>query len=148
MDRKGSGFSVLVLLLAVVIILLLGVIGWLVWSRIQATFINGIDAESLVLNFYQKYTDGNTDRSTLVSQYGTPALQAEYNQFISSPGEISGFDPLTCVQGIAPTTITSYKSYRTNADVTVSEAFNPPVTLTVSVVNQSGLKIDHVTCPQ
>lgn len=129
--------------MALVIVVLLGVVGWLAWDKIQTT--KGADAEKFVSTFYQKYTDFGNDRVTLIKQYGTANLLNDWNQATSG---IVGSDPIVCAQAIAPTNTTGFKVNGSSVDVTVNEAFNTPQTLTVKVVDQNGLKIDHVTCPQ
>jgi len=170
MNKKQSGFGAVELVMAVVIVVLLGVVGWLAWDRMQATAsktgsstsdstntsqstntntasINAADAESLVSTFYQKYTAGNGDQVTLIKAYGTASLLADYTTAGDNP-EGAGSDPIVCAQALAPTSVTGHVDHGSSVDVTVTEAFNTPKTLTVRVVSQSGLKIDHVTCPQ
>lgn len=145
MNKKQSGFGALVLVMALVIVVLLGVVGWLAWDKIQTA--KGADAEKFVSTFYEKYTDFGNDRVSLIKQYGTANLLNDWNTATSNPYGV-GSDPIVCAQAIAPTSVTGYKVNGSSVDVTVSEAFNTPEVLTIKVVDQNGLKIDHVTCPQ
>lgn len=180
MNKKQSGFSVVELVMALVIVVLLGVVGWLAWDRMQklssnndaatsksstntnassnstnnssqtnTSSIDGNAAASMVAEFYGKYAVFGSDREELIKQYGTTNLLSDWNSASSDPSG-AGSDPIECAQAIPESvTVTGHSVSGSTATVSVKEAFgSTDDNVTVSVVNQNGLKIDHVTCPQ
>lgn len=175
MNKKQSGFGAVELVMALVIVILLGVVGWLGWGRMQqlsgstdssaaktststdtsnnsgstSSSVDGNAAAGLVAEFYGKYAVFGSDREGLIKQYGTSNLLSDWNKAMSSPSG-AGSDPIDCAQAIPEAvTVTGHTVSGSKADVTVKETFGSTEdNLTVAVVNQSGLKIDHVTCPE
>lgn len=172
MNKQQSGFGAIELVMALVIVVLAGVVGWLTWDKLQSlpasknssaadtstttssssnstSSIDGNAAAGLVAEFYGKYAIFGSDREGLIKQYGTANLLNDWNNAGSDPHG-AGSDPILCAQAIPESvTIVGHTVNGSAADVKVNEAFGETTdSLTVSVVNQSGLKIDHVTCPQ
>lgn len=163
--------------MAVVIVILIGALGFMFWQNYMqpkattdatstpaststpvVSTIDDTAAATMVGEFYSKYYDSikiylnsanpdKTEVNSLVSQYGTTNFVKTYN-------ETTMYDPVLCVQALNDSrpTVTSHKLVGDTASVTVQTKWGTASAPTynvmdVSVANQSGLKIDSVTCP-
>jgi hypothetical protein len=108
--------------------------------------VSGTAAESFVKEFYGKYAVFGSDRLGLIKQYGTATLLAAWNAESSAP---AGSDPVDCAQSIPmKVTVTGHTSTSSGVNVSAKEDFGETSsTLVVAVVDQNGLKVDHVVCP-
>lgn len=109
--------------------------------------LTATEANKLVSTTYGSYI---TTTSKDVSRNAGSALPTLKQNFTSDLynklTKVQGYDPLTCAQEAVPSFKTALASNSSKqANVTVKEAFNTPLTVNVSVNLQAG-KIDAITC--
>lgn len=116
--------------------------------------IDDLAASKVVSAFYAQYFAGVTKPDltdptasagkSAVAHYGTAKFITDYNNFRDS-------DPVLCAQDSpnALPVVTSHKLRGNTALVAVQETWDSssPTNLSVTVVEQNGLKVDSVTCP-
>ncbi len=167
-ENNQSGFSAVGAILALAIVTLLVVVGWLIYkdhhktpvtntshvSKTMTTAPTAITASAttnLVTTFYNQYmacfNSGNANgdcTSNLVKQYGTANL---YTYYKPSNGSYPA-DPIMCAQDNPPSfTVSDVTTARNSAAGEVTENFSTPSIIKFTVINQSGvLKIDSITC--
>jgi Tfp pilus assembly protein PilE len=164
---NNKGFGAIEAILTVVVISLVGGLGYYLYHQNQtknktnnaqsstATStsteqnLTEDSASQTVTDFYDKYTKLDPPGSpeteeAFLKQHGTANLLTYFQTYKH------GFDPIICAQS-SPTSITIASRTVTGqtATVLVNEVFGSDSVdgITVKVVNQSGLKIDLVTCP-
>lgn len=167
--NKSQSGNILLIIMTVVIVILIGALGFVFWQNYMQTpkattgttstptsaaiTIDDTAAAVLVANFYSEYSsvgnvnkDGDpslSDQAAVVSKYGTANFVTEYGKF-------TGQDNAVCAQQyMGPQIVTGHSASDTTAVVTVKELANHNRTtnITVNVVDSSGLKINSITCP-
>lgn len=134
-------------------------------SNTDSNSSNNVTASTVVGNFYSEYmsvvndssiTDGKvaiTKELAIVTKYGTSNFVTQYNT-------VTGMDNAICLQQYnGKQIITGQKENGSTTAVSVQEdmslyngdgsvkAQRDPLNISVNVVNQSGFKIDSITCP-
>lgn len=171
---KSDGFSAVETLLVLIIVAIVGFVGWYVYNAHKKTTDNLnsasqisakaaaeaktkspihtlTDAQGLVQRTYGSvltYQNKNKGVSQAevdtVKANVTPALYATLSAAVQSPAS----DPILCSQSI-PTKAVAQAGKVSNgmATITVKETFGTTVTQVTTMVDLASLKIDSITCP-
>ncbi|HEY1835386.1 MAG TPA: hypothetical protein VGG13_01030 [Candidatus Saccharimonadales bacterium] len=168
LSKNQKGFGAVETLLVLIIIILIGAVGWLVYKDhhkttppakastsantntppAQPAKVSTSAATQLLTNFYTKYKACNADQTctaNLVKQYGTANLLSYYKPATGSYAE----DPMLCAQTLPDSiSVSGVTTTSTSAAGTVTESFaSNSVAIKFTAAKQSGsLKIDTVTC--
>jgi cytoskeletal protein RodZ len=167
-----KGFATVEAVLVLVILILIGVVGWMVYknhhkstssttsshsttsssntstSSSTQTTVSAADVTQLATDFYNQYkacTD-TTCKTNLVKQDGTANLLSYYQPSNGSYAE----DPILCAQDVPNSvSVSGVSAAATSGSGSVTENFDSgPTTVKFTAVQQSSgdLKVDTVTC--
>lgn len=111
---------------------------------------------SVVNNFYSAYfsalvgTEGAAGMNAAVTKYGSTSFVAYYNGIMRGVEPVVS-DPVMCVQNspMQAPAVTAVEIASGKATATVTEKFSggSVTTLTATVTDENGFKVDSVTCP-
>lgn len=162
MKKNENGFGSIEIILTIVVLGLLVGLGFYVYNQNQPkddshktpsstqtntaneTGLTASSASKAVTDFYNKYValDPPGNAETFIQQHGTDKLLAYYK------ANQNGVDPIVCAQTHPDSfKVTSSTISQSTATVTVEETFGTrKITVTATVIDQNGLKIDSLKC--
>lgn len=173
--NQESGFSVIEVVMAVVIVVLIGAVAYLYVQASQKrdsdataknttstkstkseteakkSSLNATEVQTNVQAFYDKYIQATypSEMKTLVAQYTTKSFAAKYNDIMDGSAPVV-FDPVFCAQNNPDKglEVKVDKVDGSRADITIVMNFSGSGTsqFAATVVDENGPKIDSVTC--